>query len=290
MGSKKRKDRQNIGVIYQIYNKENGKIYIGSTINFKKRKKEHKNCLENNTHGNKHLQRAWNEDGSNVFDFKIIENVFDFKIVENNIMRRNHILRREQYYINKFILKNNKIDHTRCYNISITATGGGGPCSEETKKKMSDSKKGKKHSEKAKKKMSDSKKGIVFSEEHKKKISKSHKGKILSEKTKKKMSKSHKGKIISLETKKKTSIAMKGKTNAKGSKHTPKHRKKMSEMFIGENNPNAKLTKVQVLKIKMLLRDTKLSGVEIGRHFGVTKYTISDIKKGKRWKHLSLFK
>ena len=73
MGSKKRKDRQNIGVIYQIYNKENGKIYIGSAINFKKRQTQHKWALKKGNHYNNHLQNAWNKSSPATFIFKIIE-------------------------------------------------------------------------------------------------------------------------------------------------------------------------------------------------------------------------
>lgn len=52
--------------------------------------------------------------------------------------------------------------------------------SKETKRKMSESHKGKKLSEKTKCKMSLSKKGLIFSEEHRKKLSESHKGKKMS--------------------------------------------------------------------------------------------------------------
>ena len=73
--------------------------------------------------------------------------------------------------------------------------------SEETKKKMSEARKGEKHpmygkhrSEETKKKMSEANKGKHFSEEHKKKISEAQKGKHRSEESKKKMSEAQKGK------------------------------------------------------------------------------------------------
>ena len=78
---------------------------------------------------------------------------------------------------------------------------------EETKKKLSNCRKGKhsatgwKHTEEAKKKISEQKKGHLgfwngkkMTEEHRTKLSDSHKGIIRSEETKKKMSNSHKGK------------------------------------------------------------------------------------------------
>ncbi|QIW88501.1 hypothetical protein [Pseudanabaena phage PA-SR01] len=44
--------------IYQIINKENGKIYIGSTLNFKMRFRGHKSELRRGIHGNAHLQNS----------------------------------------------------------------------------------------------------------------------------------------------------------------------------------------------------------------------------------------
>ena len=60
--------------------------------------------------------------------------------------------------------------------------------SKETKKKMSDAKKGKPKSEETKKKMREANKGKHLSEETKKKLSEANKGKQLSEETKKKLS------------------------------------------------------------------------------------------------------
>ena len=73
-------------------------------------------------------------------------------------------------------------------------------------------------SEETRKKMSEAKKGKKLSEEHRKKISESQKGenhpmygKHFSEETRKKMSESHKGHTVSEETRKKISEAKKGK-------------------------------------------------------------------------------
>ena len=57
--------------VYIIKNKNNNKIYIGSTINFKKRAQEHKRDLEKNNHINKHLQKSYNK--GNKFTIEILE-------------------------------------------------------------------------------------------------------------------------------------------------------------------------------------------------------------------------
>jgi len=87
-----------------------------------------------------------------------------------------------------------------------------------------------KHTEETKRKISESLKGRKLSEEHKRKISELHKGKKHSEETKKKMSESmigkNKGKKHSEETKKKMSESLKGCN--KGKKFTKEHKRKLS--------------------------------------------------------------
>lgn len=99
----------------------------------------------------------------------------------------------EQFFIKQYdSIKNG-------YNSS--EGGKNGLLSEETKKKMSEVRTGKKYSLESRKKMSESRKGIVYSEETRKKMSESRKGKIPG----------NKGKKMTLEQRKKMSDARKGK-------------------------------------------------------------------------------
>lgn len=61
--------------IYQITNKVNKKIYIGSTNNLEKRISQHITQLNHNAHCNKHLQAAWNKYGKENFNFEVLETV-----------------------------------------------------------------------------------------------------------------------------------------------------------------------------------------------------------------------
>lgn len=79
----------NIG-IYQIKNKKNGKVYIGSSIELSKRLYHHRCVLNNNTHKNNHLQNAWNKYGEESFEFTIIE-----------YCDKNDCSIREQYWMEK---------------------------------------------------------------------------------------------------------------------------------------------------------------------------------------------
>lgn len=76
-------------VIYCITCIPNSKIYIGSTINFKKRKREHFSYLQKNKHHNKKLQSAFNKYGVNNFRIDIIE------VIEET----DFLILREQYFI-----------------------------------------------------------------------------------------------------------------------------------------------------------------------------------------------
>ena len=142
----------------------------------------------------------------------------------------------------------------------VSGANKGKHLSEEHKKKLSESHKGKnnpfygKHlSEEHKKKIGESNKGKLagknhpfygkhLSEEHKKKMSKSLKGKNNpmygkhhSEESKQKMSESSKGIQLSEETKLKISEAMKGKNNPfYGKHHSEESKQKMSESHKGK--------------------------------------------------------
>ncbi len=59
--------------IYEIKNKENGKVYIGQTHNMKERFQRHRYKLRSNKHYNKHLQNSWNKYGEQSFEFMFLE-------------------------------------------------------------------------------------------------------------------------------------------------------------------------------------------------------------------------
>ena len=92
--------------IYKIVNLVNDKIYIGSAVILKNRKRDHFRTLKKNCHKNKYLQNAFNKYSENSFQFEIIEFVED----------KNKLIEREQYYLNIYF-DNQK----NCYNISPTA-------------------------------------------------------------------------------------------------------------------------------------------------------------------------
>lgn len=98
-----------IGYIYKIINKVNDRFYIGSTINFNKRKERHLYDLNCNKHHNIFLQRAFEKYGVEAFEFYVREK-------EVNDTKELQIL--EERYIN-FCWNSGKL-----YNVSKKASGG----------------------------------------------------------------------------------------------------------------------------------------------------------------------
>jgi group I intron endonuclease len=239
-----------ISGVYKITNIKNGKVYVGSAENISGRWINHLSELRKEIHHSKHLRSAWKKYGEENFKFEIIEIVGDIKLLTY----------REQYWIDYYESYNPKygynilpkarsslgMKHTdeAKKKVSIANSGENHPNwgkhrSEETRRKIGLSQKGKIISEKTRKKMSAILKGRKISEETKKKIGLSKKGKHHSEETKKKMSLSHKGKVRSEEHKKNISLGNKGRKlseenkkkislSLKGRKFSEETRKKLS--------------------------------------------------------------
>ena len=152
------------GGIYIILSKIDGKKYIGQTIGFKKRFKYHRITLRGNKHRNPHLQHAWNKYGEENFEF-----------IEFFPCEREKFGYWELFFVRKF----NTLDQTEGYNIHIPdGKGRGFSLSDETKAKISAAQQGDKNWNKGKtlspetrKKISDSLRGRKLSPECLRKIS-----------------------------------------------------------------------------------------------------------------------
>lgn len=177
--------------IYKITNKLNGKVYIGQSVDIDTRWRQHINTKDDAL-----IHKSIQKYGAENFSFKIL---LECPIEMLNDWERDMIALYDCISPNGY---------------NLTEGGGGCKCSEETRLKMSNARKGIHLSEETRLKMSNIRKGKHLSEETRYKISEARKGKHHSEETKIKISNARKGvkrKPHSEETKHKISESHKGK-------------------------------------------------------------------------------
>lgn len=233
--------------IYKVTNKANDKCYIGSTIDLAKREREHFRHLQLNIHPNQHLQNAYNIYGKENFTFEIIlycnkEHLLFFEQRAMNTYGMINI-----YNIRPKAESNIGVKHSVEANRqkSIRMKGHNVPI--ENRIKTSQLFKGKKLSLEHRKKLSESHKNP--SDEIRKKISESSKGRIPSidsrlkrrrsmlgrkatEETRRKLSEARKN--MSDETKNKIRIANTGEKNPQfGKKASEETKRKLSAVHKG---------------------------------------------------------
>lgn len=175
--------------IYQIKNNANGKIYIGSAIDYKERWSNHKSALKNCSHHNTHLQNAYNEIGIDFFTFTILEFIELNNLDDINTIKK-LLIEKEQYYLNTLLFANQENDlfYKLGYNKRRIAENNLGiKISKEGRLNISKAHIGIKPSLETRMKMSKSiklaksKSTYVPSNETRDKLSKAHKGKKLTE-------------------------------------------------------------------------------------------------------------
>lgn len=228
--------------VYEIVNLANGRSYVGSTNNMKKRWFNHINCLRRDAHSNPHLQAAFNKYGEGAFVFCVLEQIGDESILCD----------REQVYLDRLF----EVDDNP-YNIAICAEASarGIPKSKETRRKLSKANMGKSPSWEARRKQSMKLRGRKFTDEHKRKIGIANKGRVKSLEERRKISEGNKGKVISEETRRKMSMASTGRVKSAG------ERRKLSEANKGKKLSEETKQKISKVRAKpypaFIHRDTK---------------------------------
>lgn len=156
--------------IYWLYQVSRDRaVYVGSSGNMAQRWRQHRhNLAKGNTH-NQYLQRVWNKYGAADFQFMVLEECTVERLIE-----------REQFWadaldpacnVGEFVENATRgtrftEEHRRKLSEAARKRGPHGPCSEETKLKISEAQKGKSIPLEQREKMSAARRGRKLSYEH----------------------------------------------------------------------------------------------------------------------------
>src|SRR5260221_9984481 len=227
--------------IYIIQNKINNKIYVGQTQqNPKKRFSDHTKPYTWKDQPNSHLYRSMKKYGKDNFTFTVIQefnNEQDLNDAEEFLIEFLGARNRDIGY--NIMKGGNNHKQSQKTKDKISKSNIGQKRTDETKRNINRGQTGRKHSEETKQKMSGKipwNKNKPMSQETKFKLSLSKKGKPSPNKGKKTGKPSwNKGKSMSQETKQKLSLVLKGRTPPnKGKKASEETKRKLSESHIGQ--------------------------------------------------------
>lgn len=122
-----------VSAIYLITNLRNGKMYVGSSKDLSRRIKQHLWELKTNRHPNPYLQNAYNKGGK--FLFKLLERCEETDLLD-----------REEYWVKQLDCLNPEFGYNVCYPRRLEFT-------DSHRHKMSESRRGRKHSDETKRKI-----------------------------------------------------------------------------------------------------------------------------------------
>lgn len=310
--------------VYQIVCKTTEHRYIGSTTgSFKYRWIDHKSLLRAGTHHSQHLQNAWNKYGEEDFLFLILDVMEDKeKCLEREQYYFDSIDHKTLYNIRFKVAWHPKAGEPRNTDYSRQSAGNTGrkaseesrkrmsesakkrpyddamrdklirarsmipPHSEATRKKMSESSKGQRHSAETIQKIADKNRGSHRTDEVREKMKKAQSNRApISEETREKLRKPRGPRTtpISEETRNKLSEAGKRRKGIKLPPLSPEHKRKISEAGkgrvqsedakkrISESNAGRKRTDDEKKKMSESQKGKKLSPESIAKREATKK-------------------
>jgi len=268
--------QKNKAGIYKITNTKTMVAYIGQSLNVGQRISKHKYALNKGVHTNQYLQASFQKHGKECFKFEIIY------VVENQTDKKEIVKilnKKEKQLINEY--------NTFAEGYNLTTGGDNYIVSDLTRKRLSESHKGKIPSELCRIKTSERFKGIAKSTETREKMSKAKKGisKTLPVWNKGKFG--YKTKPATEERKVRIGLAQTGSKNHNyGKSISEAVKQKCRDSYHGEQCHLAKLTDSKVTEIKQCLEDGE-SGASLARRYNLNPSTINNIKFGRTWKHIT---
>lgn len=265
--------------IYEILNAKNGCRYVGSALRMASRWRQHIAQLCQGNHHSRYLQRSWNKYGSDCFRFTPV--IWCAKC---------DLIHYEQTVMDALSPE---------YNVApIAGSQLGYRHTEETKKKLKAARA---------RNPSSPRKGAVMSEETKAKISKSRKGKGgdkgWTQERRNKISVALKGRVVTEEQRRKISYSLTGRKQSaetiekrvqklRGRKAPEGFAEKVRARMLGSKFSQATVDKIRKRKAVLsedtvlLIRSMISSGKkhkDVHAETGVPIYTIADISCGRKY-------
>ena len=198
--------------IYKIINVVNNKFYIGSAVNFSRRKTRHFSELRTGKHNNRYLQASWDKHGEAAFVFVVVEEVQDKAV----------LLEAENRWLKEHVGKD------YCYNLGVDATAPMLGMSGELSPTW----------------------GRQHTDEDKAKIGAASKARIQSNEEKAKRRATMKGHELSVATRAKISATLSGTGNYWYGKKRPDHGAKVSKtvMLLSPSDEGTTYPSIQALR------------------------------------------
>ena len=258
--------------IYQIKSKSTGRYYVGSSINIFKRIKRHKYDLNNNSHHNIFLQRAWMKYGQEDFEFNILEIVTDLDPLILTI--------KEQSFINLAITNGNS------YNTCpVAGTCAGVKQSESTKRKRALKLLGTKRTPEQRARISTARRAVGITKKHMETL------KYLAYKRRKRISNA-----LADEACSKHNNGDTWESIARAFNIGTKQLRRELRAIVGDSYPKPIKRRIQrngeshsMSKLKnedvLLIFSSPQTVQELANRFYVTKACIYDIKERRTWRH-----
>jgi len=245
-------------VIYRITCTENGKFYIGSTVNKTQRWARHRKDLRSGTHPNKHLLSSWQKYGEEAFTFEVIEEVADSVL----------LFAAEQKYLDEHAGKDYCFNWSRHADAPMRGRSGPGTPNygrvfgPETRARVSAASSGEKHRNWGKQ-LSDETKAkirasnLAYPHRDRKhtpeaiaKIAAAGKGRVVSQETRDKRSAKLKGREIPLEQRIRISQTLSGEGNFWFGKKRPEHGEKVRKAVVATNPQGEKTVYESILALR----------------------------------------
>jgi len=235
--------RQDAGGIYLIRNRATGDVYVGSTASFGSRRKSHEARLRRGNHHNRRLQADYIAHGPQSFSFEVVAVVADapvrLAIEEATIAQlyghgcynatlvsppvHTGVKRSAETRARIRDAQLNRSDEVR-------ANYFGRPCSEETRRKISEAHRGKKRgplSREHRERIGAGQRGRKLSPEHAEILRQSRIGAVHSDEARERMAAAKRGRKHTAEHRAKVGAASLGR------RHTPEAKAKISAAFLG---------------------------------------------------------